>query len=44
MVAASAVRHRVRGITIPLGPLGISIGVHRRGAIAIAIGLRAFLK
>jgi hypothetical protein len=35
---------RVIGITVPLGPLGVTVGFYRRGVFALAIGVRRWLR
>jgi hypothetical protein len=37
-------RWQIAGVTIPLGPIGLRIGVHRRGALAVAVGFRRWLR
>lgn len=32
------------GITIPLGPLGLTIGIYRHRVLALAVGLRRWMR
>jgi hypothetical protein len=32
------------GVTVPLGPFGLTVGVDRRGVVAFALGLRRWLR
>jgi hypothetical protein len=35
---------RMVGISIPLGPLGLTIGIYRHRVLAFAVGLRRWMR
>jgi hypothetical protein len=43
-MGAKPKRWRIAGITIPLGPIGVRVAVHRRGVVAVAVVWRRGLR